>query len=300
MALLVLRIVARAGLDSLSQPKSDYFYNKAYLQEANTPKRPVGDLIKRTMTAIFLEKCLERTGFCTPVHCVLVAAALLRHSQSCSCNAYEITEYVPTLERGDDVAIGGAMYTSISLANHSCNNNVVRHSYGRRCVVRTLTTIHEGEEILDNYGYSFLSCPKQERQLYLNRQYFFLCDCNACINNWPMFTELPEKLLYKCPKCKRSLNRFACSECYSKREIKIIESEIKSCLTKYNNAMQKISEKKYDDSVTLLCNNIKILSTFMIYPNKELVKCQQALLKCWSLCSNVNMILLQFMKIGNG
>ena len=72
---------------------------------------------------------------------VAMGAVLLRHLQNLPCNAHEITE----LEMGSSPSsssnssntsrdatiheIGAAAYSTLSLINHSCDPNVVRHYY---------------------------------------------------------------------------------------------------------------------------------------------------------------------------
>ena len=71
---------------------------------------------------------------------VAMGAVLLRHLQNLPCNAHEITE----LEMGSSTSssnssntsrdatiheIGAAAYSTLSLINHSCDPNVVRHYY---------------------------------------------------------------------------------------------------------------------------------------------------------------------------
>lgn len=91
MALLVLRVVVRAR-HWLSQPDGDADYAAVHRQVANSEARPLGDLLKRTATALFLGRGLRAAGFEGAGE--QVDAALLRHLQSCSCNAYEISEHV--------------------------------------------------------------------------------------------------------------------------------------------------------------------------------------------------------------
>lgn len=64
-------------------------------------------------------------------HLHILAVALLHNMQAIKCNAYEIVENV----RNDETKIleprnvGGAIYTTVSLTNHSCYPNIVRHSF---------------------------------------------------------------------------------------------------------------------------------------------------------------------------
>lgn len=93
MALLVLRVVVRARR-WLTQPDGDAAYAAVHRQVANSEARPQGDLLKRTATALFLGRGLRKAGFEGGPE---VEAALLRHLQSCSCNAYDISEHVETV-----------------------------------------------------------------------------------------------------------------------------------------------------------------------------------------------------------
>ena len=77
---------------------------------------------------------------------VQVAATLAKHIQACSCNAYEVNEFIRrghSLIDCTNVELGGAVYPSISLSNHSCAANTSRTNYGRAGVVRAVRTINK-------------------------------------------------------------------------------------------------------------------------------------------------------------
>ncbi|KAG7201976.1 hypothetical protein KM043_004671 [Ampulex compressa] len=118
-----------------------------------------------TIEAIFLAKCMlfvldnlnvmySNETF-TPI-----AIAMLRHLQLINSNAYEIVENVrdKTTHVWDPRYVGGAIYPTVSLVNHSCHPNIVRHNYpSGQVVVRSLRLISKGTEILDCYGPHFLN-----------------------------------------------------------------------------------------------------------------------------------------------
>jgi len=107
---------------------------------------------------------------------VTIVTLILRHLQSCSCNAYEIDEFVrdTSLQKPDQVLqLGGAIFPTISLSNHSCVPNTIRNNDGSSCIVRAACTIRKGEEITDNYGFFYQIRNEEYRQEALSKQYFF-------------------------------------------------------------------------------------------------------------------------------
>lgn len=96
---------------------------------------PSANLV-RTIEAIFLAKCLTHVlnkldVICTKETFVSLTVAMLHHLQAINCNAYEIVEsvYDERTHVWEPRNVGGAIYTTVSLVNHSCYPNVVRHSY---------------------------------------------------------------------------------------------------------------------------------------------------------------------------
>lgn len=129
-------------------------YRTVYTLVTNSKQRGVGDLFKRALMACYLLKILEMTPFfynggsdphnVKLIDKVAMGAVLLRHLQNLPCNAHEVTE----LELGPTNSsqgpgsmssssprdstiheIGAAVYSTLSLINHSCDPNVVRHYY---------------------------------------------------------------------------------------------------------------------------------------------------------------------------
>jgi SET and MYND domain-containing protein len=142
-------------------------YCPIYWLVGNTEKRAVGDLFRRAVTAACVLNCLETmTDFFithedSPVcditrYKLLVGGLLLRHMQNLPCNAHEVSELVGT-ENGNtnkgvpmwkDIEIGAAAYAVLSLVNHSCDPNAVRHSYhGDIAVLRAIRPIAGGEQV---------------------------------------------------------------------------------------------------------------------------------------------------------
>ena len=165
--------------------------------------------------ALYLLKILEMTPFfynggSDPRNVKLqdkitMGAVILRHLQNLPCNAHEISEMELVAAGGsgnnnsnspnnsgarDSTVheIGAGVFGLLSLLNHSCDPNVVRHYYSTGAVVRAIRMIRKGEELLDNYGYHYAVMPKEERQRKLHNQYFFHCTCSTCSQQKKIWT----------------------------------------------------------------------------------------------------------------
>lgn len=142
-------------------------YSPIFCLVGHTEERTVGDLFRRAVTAACVLNCLETMTDFFPTdensppcnitrHKLLVGGLLLRHMQNLPCNAHEVSELVGT-ESGNtkegvpmwkSIEIGAAAYAVLSLVNHSCDPNVVRHSYsGDTAVLRAIRPIAKGEQV---------------------------------------------------------------------------------------------------------------------------------------------------------
>lgn len=222
MSLLAVRIFSVAGLENLSEflpfacadndiktdeQKRSLGFNSAGKYSStdllpivnlisNSETRSVSDLFKRSMMAACLVKCL---GLKSCEETSLIGSFLLRLLQSLPCNAHEISE---TIDSDDEkvpinLEIGAAAYACLSLLNHSCDPNVVRHSLGNTAVLRAIKFIPKGQQILDNYGYHYAVHSRETRQLHLQSQYLFACACEACSNSWPLHQNLSPVAIVK-------------------------------------------------------------------------------------------------------
>lgn len=124
--------------------KSDFYdpldYRTVYSLETHCDKSDTKVNLSRSIKSVYLAKCLafvlmeldetisETIG---QREIVLLAVAMMRHMQAVNCNAYEIVENIrdKKTKTWDPQNIGGAIYSTVSLINHSCYPNVVRHSY---------------------------------------------------------------------------------------------------------------------------------------------------------------------------
>jgi SET and MYND domain-containing protein len=154
-------------------------YSPIYWLVGNTVKRSVGDLFRRAVIAACILKCLGTMTDFFPIDTTspsessrqkwLVGGLLLRHLQNLPCNAHEVSEFIRIEAENDKEGmptwksneIGSAAYAMLSLVNHSCDPNVVRHSYrGDTAVLRAIRPVARGEQVreLPNIEMCYVPC----------------------------------------------------------------------------------------------------------------------------------------------
>ncbi|XP_072753158.1 SET and MYND domain-containing protein 4 [Anoplolepis gracilipes] len=261
----------------------------------------------RTIQAIFLAKCLisvlsKLDIVCTNETFIPLAVAMLHHLQTINCNAYEIVENVheETTRVWEPRIVGGAIYTTVSLVNHSCYPNVVRHSYPNgMVVVRALRFIGKGCEILDCYGPQFLSESRSTRREFLWKKYRFLCECNACTQDWKF--PLPEIMYYKCTACSGStdvsvisanvsqkLSNQQCTKCQKMIDLKKLEKQFRKSIQKRLSAIAKMYQGNYKDAIPLLFEHAHFVNKHLVEPNIEGIKIEQCIIQCYNSLGSIS------------
>jgi len=105
------------------------------------------------------------------------------------------------------VFIGGAMYPTLALLNHSCNPSVMRYfAPGGVVVVRTVRSLQPGEEVSETYGPLWTREERDARRQRLRGQYWFDCGCEACDADWPLYQDIPEDAIrLRCGACSAAI-----------------------------------------------------------------------------------------------
>lgn len=97
--------------------------------------------------------------------------------------------------------LGGGVYPTLALFNHSCEPGIVRYFSGSTIIVRTVKPIKAGEIIAENYGPIYTEVPIDVRRQELKTRYWFDCQCVPCTEKWSLFDEMTMDVLpFKCDK----------------------------------------------------------------------------------------------------
>ena len=219
-------------------------------------------------------------GFCGKcIH--FIGGLILTNIQSIECNGHDITEYSTSGIVGNHHSIGHGVYPSLVMFNHSCEPNIMRRSYnGRTCVVRAIKPIKKDEELLDNYGYHYACTLKILRQQRLLDNYFFLCDCVACLGNWPTYHNSPKDIKYIC-RCSNLLDHGECSDC-STRAIE----RLRCSRDQNNRAEEALYEGLPEKALPVFLRNLLLLDLYTAKPNKEYYRCQENIRLVYSYLGN--------------
>nr|CAD7447407.1 unnamed protein product [Timema bartmani] len=282
-------------------------YKNIYNIVTNTEKRSVADLFKRAVTAARILQCFEnKSNFFTSFSSnellpsdfkLFIGGLLLRHLQNLPCNAHEVSEALRCESDGDVlkcVEIGAAAYATMSLVNHSCEPNVVRHSYRDTVVLRAIRLIKKGEQVLDNYGYHYALHEKEERQSHLKDQYYFICDCEACHDDWPTYFNLnSDKPTYKCQICGFSLpaqlvgEDVICEHCKCSNNIKEILTLLNESSKDYDQHLISVLSGSHDNAVVQqMIEHLEKLDQYIKRPWQEYNNCQEAIKQCYMKLGN--------------
>lgn len=247
---------------AFAEGESKVYHSDSYLPIfnliTNSRVRKLNDLFRRAFVSFFLVKLLEKNSFFEGDSAEgfkenqwFIGGLILRHLQSISCNAHEISELQHSNAKKNAMAessaqgIGAGIFAILSLFNHSCDPHVTRNFRASKCQVRALQTIKKGEEIFDNYGVLYAVNELKERQEKLREQYFFECKCVPCSKDWPLYDKIESKL--------ETLSIF-CSEC---KKINEDIDECTGCLYEYDNFMLH-----HHNAQTALRNFLNINSDF--------------------------------------
>ncbi|XP_025204089.1 SET and MYND domain-containing protein 4-like isoform X2 [Melanaphis sacchari] len=238
---------------------SDQFCS-VYTLEGNETKRTVSDLFLRNCYAASMVSIMKLAGLQIPDHQLgTVGESLVHIICAVSSNAHGITQPPnhktwSLIHENKFMPVASLLMPVLSLLNHHCDPNVVRHNYNGTIVLTAIQPISKNSQIFDNYGLLYATHPKETRQQILKKQYCFHCECSSCEDNWPMynvlsnqpqseyiiFTDISSHLIEKSSiKLYEIINKIKTNECDGLQYIQFLYSHLKLL---YNNIKRPIGE----------------------------------------------------------
>ncbi|XP_017766370.1 PREDICTED: SET and MYND domain-containing protein 4-like [Eufriesea mexicana] len=285
-------------------------------EDEKTPE----DLFHRTYIASWLLRVLKKSCY-FPEHVktpdtaqvkpsdgeLYIGGLILRYLMLIQFNAHEISELaIPRvknmLAKGKSVFIGGGIYPTVALFNHSCNPGIIRYFVGTTMVVRAIRSIPAGEEVSENYGPIFITTPEDERKRKLRLQYWFDCNCEACVAHWPVLEKIdPTVLRFKCETGKEcgnvllvrtDTNEFMirCPKCNKSTNILKGLKALQDTDEILKVASQYLEEGNHQEALKSYLKVLKLLDETLALPVRDYHLCQQSVRLCMLALGNISYI----------
>ncbi|XP_061397445.1 SET and MYND domain-containing protein 4 [Musca vetustissima] len=278
-------------------PKDDY-RRIAHLVR-HEDERTASNFFQHALMARFLTKCLkavEYFGENPKAEDILkIESIALRNLQFLQFNTHEVAELHKSQTDGSEKTafIGGALYPTLALFNHSCDPSVVRYYRGTTIHINMIKPVEAGLQICENYGPIYTQETRNERQAKLKDLYKFECCCDACLENWPTFDKLPTDVIrFRCDapnKCNAVIevppncNDFMV-KCLTCNESTNILKGLK--VMQDTEMMTRTAKRLYDTgdyskALNKYVDLIKIMSEVLAPPFPDYCQCQQFLKDCF-------------------
>ncbi|XP_021368116.1 SET and MYND domain-containing protein 4-like [Mizuhopecten yessoensis] len=220
-----------------------------------------------------------------------VGGLLLRHIQQLVCNAHAITELQVTqatdqslVDTKSQVRVATAIYPTASLMNHSCDPTIISSFDRDSLVVRAVRDVKEGMEIYNCYGPHHKRMSGADRRQILKEQYFFDCQCNACV------LDSSQNLVYmvfRCPKCENGLleeqTEVVCSGCgYHDNSLPYKE---KAGVAKdlFLQGIQRLEAHNITGAVEVMQRCHKIRNVILHKYHRDLTETKDFLARCYAI-----------------
>ncbi|XP_076232115.1 protein-lysine N-methyltransferase SMYD4 [Calliopsis andreniformis] len=295
---------------SEQQPYTGENFETFFRLITHEDERTAEDLFHRTYIATWLLRLLKNSPYfpdnvrtpdtaeAKPSEGELFIGGLILHSlMVMQFNSHEISELtIPrgdkTLARAKSIFIGGGLYATVSLFNHSCNPGIIRYYNGTTMIIRAIRSIGAGEEISENYGPIFTTTPETQRKRTLRWQYWFDCNCEACSGHWPLLNDIdPTILRFKCetgPECgnvllvKTDTNEFMinCSKCGKSTNLLKGLKALQDTDTLFKVASRNLEEGRHQEALKSYLEILKLLDETLALPIRDYHLCQEGVRLC--------------------
>ena len=220
---------------------------------------------------------------------------MLRLLQLLPCNAHEISELqLNTEDVGNSVSIeiGAGIYSTLSLFNHSCYPAVTRHFHGDTCVVRTIRAVREGDSVDDNYGTISELHDGAQRRLMLSSQYYFDCDCVACLERFPQYDILAnnaEAMRWRCLACNEEFKDHDEEKCSKKLDVgeesKKLMQQYNESSKNYQQGFQHLLKGEWRKATPLFIQHLQMMDNVKP-PHVDICNAQESLKQAYNIMGN--------------
>ena len=175
-------------------------------------------------------------------------------------------------------------------------------------LIRAITTINPGQEVTSTYGVHYPTDFTFIRQANQKRRYRFECQCEACVEDWPLTPNDraiaindedptdPRHTIWKCSSCCKAIGKL-------EQAVEMIRCPDRSCSTLNNmdrarSIILDSHKSNYRPSVPVLhslyvkqgdaekmlgklWNHLSILEQYVCHPNWAVFDCRESIRECY-------------------
>ncbi|XP_067655261.1 SET and MYND domain-containing protein 4-like [Haliotis asinina] len=312
IAHLSLRIILTAGLKFLlafsdqdrdcvirglpGGPKYQRDYQAVHDLLTHEQDMEAEDLFQYSLTACLLLRVLIDAGWFpdgVPLDDQLtdsmmcIGSFLLRHILQLVCNAHAITELQVSQVADSDlvdsksqVRVATAIYPTASLMNHSCDPTIISSFQRDVLVVRSVKDVADGQEIFNCYGPHCKRMGLAERQQALSSQYFFHCQCQACVEEEQ---STHEDKIQRCPAC--SIDQVSapaqCPVCLYNSET--LASDTRQADHLFQQGLDRLQQMDIAGAVVRFTQCVELRERFMDRLQTPLCEARDCLARCHAM-----------------
>lgn len=254
---LALRIITQAG-NSKEEFKNIQKFLDGLCRNSNL-RKPEDYLQRCLMTSLLLRILQTSEFFGRRISCgaeptndeLNVGLLILGLLEALQFNAHEIYQTMigdkHRFEGSRPVYLAVGIYKTGALFNHDCYPAVARYFSGKNLVLTATRPVEKSKVVAENYGPIFTKKNVWERQRHLRSRYWFKCECNACVINWPTMDKMNTTPKLRCPteNCMNVLwypldleKKVKCSACRKNVLLKNSVVELKRCEKLYRKAAE--------------------------------------------------------------
>uniref|UniRef100_A0A8D8WSG7 Protein-lysine N-methyltransferase SMYD4 n=1 Tax=Cacopsylla melanoneura TaxID=428564 RepID=A0A8D8WSG7_9HEMI len=320
LSLMALRIITKNSLEyfkDFDQPKHPF--QKIYSLEGHENRRSGKDYFHRTLTSLFLLFVLKKSGYFSQTENtsnkdspgltdsdILVARILLKSLQVLQFNAHEVYETVFKTKHHFPSAkinyVGVGIYPTVALFNHDCYPAVTRYFNGPNIIIKSLRPLKANEMVAENYGMVYNRKKMIDRQKILSARYWFQCQCQACIEDWPLTEALdayPVKIRCSNQKCKKTIvtlknlktstkqiENKKCPSCRTVSNITELKQKISNLDEMFYRSIEQMNTSCFREAIESLKTYSNEMHELIEPPYKLVTLSHEALRNCWSLSGN--------------
>nr|CAB3266418.1 SET and MYND domain-containing protein 4-like [Phallusia mammillata] len=205
------------------------------------------------------------------------------------------------------------VFPHCSLLNHSCDANTFVSFDGDRIFVKMLRTANMGDEICHAYGPCVTRYSYKDRQKALKEQYFFKCECAACMKHKTASSDeqalMDQLTAFKCNSCsgpvkiiessrdaKSGWGKCMDQSCMKLHDLSKVQQLYIHTMEEVNLQAFKIMNGNVEKSIDVLLRSLKTLETILYKNHQTLGALHDQVAYCYSQNSNISMAIEHIIK----